>query len=418
MTKFLNFTIFQILFVFCLQKHSDILLKVGSYQVLEIDNVFPIEKSIALNKSLKELYEFSGKIIYVKSLQEFEESLKKYKNINMYWIILIDDYIVYSEISKRFKSFSQSFIIAGILNKNKLNFDTIDNSELKAEEDLNYLNDVNSNKLNSISTVLNQAKTKMNALSSKQIYDFFPLFEVEESDFTNLILNSIENENDNVFCFIKYYRIIQIGQSKITLMITIIKLVLFFIIFIIWRLLKKKYGENGITFQSFLETMINLIILKELIMTVIVSKSNDVKENPSGQYLLTVIYTLECISRTFNCFIMMSFSVGIGIFRQNLSREEMKKIVILFISIYLFFCVDQILDSYFGISIFIGLNFKDIKCIIFAILFYGYLVFCIFKSKALLEQKLIEIQYFATEFVMAIKFKLFLLRYVIYSEIC
>lgn len=219
------------------------------------------------------------------------------------------------------------------------------------------------------------------------------------------------NEEENIFTTITYIRLIPIGQKNLSLLITLIKILIFSVVYFTWKHLRNKYPDDVISIQSFLETLLGLVLIKEITTLYFLIKSDDNSNTISTEYyILTIVYTLECISRTFICFIILLISIGVGIFRQYLARNELKKVVFLFIFIYLFFCIDQILDSYFGEPIIGSLDFKDLKSILFITVLYYFCVMNCIKSVRILKIKLSEVIYFAPEYITSIAFKIWLMK--------
>jgi hypothetical protein len=453
------YILFVIKINFTLSNSAKLNIKASGFDVLQSTDILPVIESMKdIGSKVVDSVEFSGKLCYVKNVEMLLKCSKDYNNINKYWILLFDSFEAYDKVYKEVISVGIKGINvnAGIFNSDKVEYDTTlsnnissnshnknnntykNNKNSLSNERLLYQsvnhNDKNydvssaikSNilskniKENSYSEVLknNNGKSERNLIfdfiSLNLIKTNFPIFKVKNEDFERLRTKyEVYVESENTFATVSYFRLIPIGQKKLGLIIEILKLILFVALYLIWKHLKSKFPNDIISMQSFIENLVLITIIKELIMIYFLVKTEQspgAETKVSEYYILTIVYTIECITRTFICFIFVLISIGVGTFRQYLTRVELKKVVFLFIFIYLFFCVDQILDSYFGEPLIFSLDFKDIKSVIFITALYSFAVLNTFKSIKILNNKYLEIRYFASEYISSVLFKLHLLK--------
>ena len=381
-------------FVLCKENNNNSSLKITSseYEVYSTSNIQLIQKTFSnIDNKIVDNKKFIGKICDSQSVDYLVYCIKTFINVNKYWILIFDDYNAFKQVYAEYIAPN----IAGV--------------EIQAAI-------FNSDKINIVTQIKNSLyTTSLENVSVDELPKNFPIFTVENELYLTLKneYNSI-NEKENMFVTIQYNRLVSIGQKKLSLIFTLTKLFFFIILYFVWKFLKNRYVADIMAMQNFIENVITLIIIKELILIYYLIKSSNYPDsyspNNSENYILTIVFTLECISRTFICFIILLVSIGIGIYRQYLSRTELKRVVLIFVAMYLFFCVDQILDSYFGDPIIGPLDFKDIKSIFFIGLLLGFCLVSCIKSYNTLKKKYDEIRYFAQEYLESINFKLCMIR--------
>jgi hypothetical protein len=101
--------------------------------------------------------------------------------------------------------------------------------------------------------------------------------------------------------------------------------------------------------QSLQKVLSILPYLKSVmsILLIFYLKQNDIEQmNKSliSQYFDTLITTMNLIFRTIFWFLCIMTACGWQIYKSTLTRQEMRKFIVLYIFIYLAICLDQILN--------------------------------------------------------------------------
>jgi hypothetical protein len=120
----------------------------------------------------------------------------------------------------------------------------------------------------------------------------------------------------------------------------------------------KAYREHTTTLQKALMALTDLRFILAL-FTIYYFQATKTKyslEDKDDQlinmYIETIIVTLNSVFSTLLWFVMFLVSYGWHIHRNIFTRQELRKLVGIFILLYIIVCFDQILDLVFKVSIY------------------------------------------------------------------
>lgn len=191
------------------------------------------------------------------------------------------------------------------------------------------------------------------------------------------------------------------------------------LVYCIWKYLcTNVYPTQTNSIHSAFRSLVFLIILKDFILLYyIIQSGRDMTQTAVMDfYLLTIIYTLESVTKTFIWFMLIFIAFGWGVYRQYLNSAEIKKTIFIFILIYFIFCLDQILDSFFNSHLAFNLDFKEIKNILFLLMVVVLIYYLAYKSIKRLKWKLYEVSLLSLDYVPSLLLKIKMLR--VHSYLC
>ena len=309
----------------------------------------------------------SSRIAFMNNTASDDEIFNLYCNyINKYWIFLVNSKEVADQLLSR---------------------DDYDKNEL-------YINGI---------MLPKSLKYKVTKNKNKNI----PILEIDDNITDYFISHDIRNMDKNIYYIFDIKRAIANYPEIYLLIVALISLIIGLGMFTYWRYLMKTTARVNILsihkIFYILPFFICLLSIALLIKSVDIKGQDPNKEYDGSVYIDTALITLGAIFRTLLWFLILLMCCGWKIAIQNLSREDLKFLMKMFLIIYISMCLDQIVDSAStGLWIF---HLSEIKNFIFYVGMIILMLKSIKKTTLFLERRLYYARALSLEYVEALVFK-------------
>ena len=336
--------------------------------------------SMLISRSIKDILlqlndemEFKGKLLYIRKEDNLKEMLNKYFKINSYWFILLDSVDSYHEIEKY------------------INFP--EENRIYTQGDTKALIPYNIR-----GVIFN--KDKMNS-SDKISTTAIPCFYLDNDSFPTLMKYDIDTEEFNVISTISI-SLDNLSEQKIIaqyilLFMSITLLSAFFLMSYYYKI----RNEQRFLLIKIIKYLLGLfiILLSLLTLTIFLYGGKDDEVGILGSYLITILFAVLSAFKAIFWFIVFVISFGWNVYISNYNYKDKKFILAVFMVTYLAIVSDMLFFQMSYIQVFEGISIKDIKNIIFFLLFSSYLIFCSLRGMKLLKYKLLEAIEFSSTYV-------------------
>lgn len=321
----------------------------GNYEIQtfkDAENIIINSASIDnLKAKFDSYFTVSGKILDVKSEENFVRTLKLYDNLNSKWILMINNQKNYNDI------------FPYISNTKKITTDK--GKEIKFD-------------INGVFYDKNLIIEKFDKST--------PAISLISETYNEFLNYNIESEKANIFTIIKVTKSFSSYQSTVTII-----LCSFFLATSIGlaSLLYYKLRSINPTDTELYRNMNWLYVIQIInlifFLYITSSFSND-SSSPIKYYTMTILSATDSIYKAFLWFYIILLSYGWKSYYSTFSREDCKWLIFLFIFIYLMFSLDFIINSFYRGTIIGNLTIVDIKTIIFTGYLAGYGIFCLIRG--------------------------------------
>ena len=326
-----------------------------------------------LNREDAEINELLSSRIAFLNTDSDEEIFGLYSNyINKYWLFVANSTEVANNLLKKDDYKKNELYVNGIIVPKRLNY--------KMPEENNNKN--------------------------------IPIFEVEDNFTEYFYTTDIRNMEKHIYFIFEIKRAISNYPEIYLLIISILCLLTSIAMFIYWKILTKRTRHIYVlSFHKFLYSIpffIGLLSLSLLIKAIDIKGQDPYREYENSVYIDTALITLDAIYRTLLWFLILLMCCGWKISIQNLSRDDLKFLMKMFLVIYIAMCLDQIIDSASsGIWVF---HLSEIKNLIFYIAMIFLMLKKIRKTVFFLERRLYYARALSLEYVEALVYKINLIN--------
>ncbi len=352
-----------------LKKNDELFLIRAEYQFNMTTIALPV-----LNRDDAEINDqLSSRIAFMNGTKSDDIIFNLYSNyINKYWIFLVNSTEVANKLLLRTDYKKNDLEINGIIIPKSLNF----------------------------------------KMPSKNKNKGIPIFIVDDNITDSLYAYDIRIMERHTYFLLDIKRAISNYPEAYLLTIGILCLLMSIAIFVFWKItMNQTRAIYVLSFHKFFFSIPFFIFLLSISLLI---KSVDIKdqdpniEYDGSVYIDTALITLDAIYRTLLWFLILLMCFGWKISIQNLSREDLKFLMKMFLFIYIAMCLDQIIDSASkGIWVF---HLSEVKNFIFYVGMIILMYKKIRKTVAFLERRLYYARALSLEYVEALVYKINLIN--------
>jgi hypothetical protein len=140
-------------------------------------------------------------------------------------------------------------------------------------------------------------------------------------------------------------------QGMLSFSLSVVLTGIMLILAITWHILSARIGSpdsspnlKGFTVLIYIRLILSLLTIYFVYLSMKTFNPDNFADNLTKIYVETIILTLNAVLQTLVWFNILIMSLGWQIHRGIFSRNELRSLVVAFISLYVLICFDQIFD--------------------------------------------------------------------------